>query len=140
MSPASALSYLAKPDAVLSSPPSIVIEQAFKSGLDVNLENLAREVLLPVNEVEMWIKHLAAVSENRKRGVAKAVATKKSKFNGRQRQEEKIVRCGVCSVIYEEETEEVERWIACDLCTTWFHWECVNVTTEPESFVCTLCG
>jgi hypothetical protein len=38
MSPASALSYLAKPDAVLSSPPSIVIEQAFKSGLDVNLE------------------------------------------------------------------------------------------------------
>ena len=138
MSPASALSYLLKPNAVLSSPPSSVIEQAFKSG-NVTPDNLARKVLLPLREVEMWLDHLGMVSDNRKRGAAKAAATKKSKLSGRKN-EDKIVRCGVCCVMYEEETDEVEKWIACDLCTTWFHWNCVNVTIEPDSFLCTLCG
>ena len=116
MSPASALSYLLKPNAVLSYPPSSVIEQAFKSG-NVTPDNLARKVLLPLSDVEMWLNHLGMVSNNRKRGAAKAAATKKSKLSGRKNEEEKFVRCGVCCVMYEEETDEVEKWIACDLCT-----------------------
>ena len=34
---------------------------------------------------------------------------------------------------------EIEKWIACDKCTTWYHWECVNVVIEPDSFVCSYC-
>uniref|UniRef100_A0A1X7SE16 PHD-type domain-containing protein n=1 Tax=Amphimedon queenslandica TaxID=400682 RepID=A0A1X7SE16_AMPQE len=134
MSPESALAHLSN----ALAPPSSVIERAYRSG-NVALNALAKEVLLPVDEVEMWLNHLKLVSDNRKRGAAKAAATRKSKRNARQQEEEVVVRCGVCCVIYEEETDEVERWIGCDFCSTWFHWECVNIVVEPDSFKCTLC-
>ena len=92
MSPASALSYLLKPNAVLSYPPSSVIEQAFKSG-NVTPDNLARKVLLPLSEVEMWLNHLGMVSNNRKRGAAKAAATKRSKLSGRKNDVVYVVSC-----------------------------------------------
>jgi len=27
--------------------------------------------------------------------------------------------CGVCGTLYEEETNEIEKWIDCDVCGTW---------------------
>ena len=40
--------------------------------------------------------------------------------------------------MYEEKTEEVQNWIACDVCSNWFHWICVGLV-EPESFSCNNC-
>ena len=49
------------------------------------------------------------------------------------------VCCGVCGGPFEEVTDDVEDWIACDGCETWFHWICAGITEEPESFFCTTC-
>ena len=35
--------------------------------------------------------------------------------------------CGVCGTLYEEETDEIEKWIACNDCGTWYHWKCTNI-------------
>ncbi len=48
--------------------------------------------------------------------------------------------CGVCGEEYQDETEVVENWIACDECNTWFHWSCLDISKEPESFVCAWCS
>ena len=48
--------------------------------------------------------------------------------------------CGVCGTLYEEETDEIEKWIACDAdCGTWYHWECTNIMVEPEFYICVNC-
>ena len=47
--------------------------------------------------------------------------------------------CGVCGTLYEEETDEIEKWIACDDCGTWYHWECTNIMVEPEFYICVNC-
>ena len=49
--------------------------------------------------------------------------------------------CGACGDIYEEETDEVEEWIACDNCETWFHFACVQINPVhvPEQFFCLEC-
>ena len=45
----------------------------------------------------------------------------------------------VCGGPYIEVTEDVEDWIFCDKCETWFHWVCAEVIEEPESFLCKTC-
>ena len=40
---------------------------------------LAKRVLLPVSEVQIWLKHLQEVQHNRKRGAAQAAITRKAK-------------------------------------------------------------
>ena len=127
---------LASLGAVASSPPSTVIQNAFKTGQVVE-EKLAEDVL-PSHEVKLWLDHLRIVRENRRRGAAKAAETRRSKQ--RQASNESEEYCGVCGDLYEEETDEVEDWIACDLCNRWFHWHYVNITTEPSSFVCISCA
>jgi hypothetical protein len=129
---------LASLGAVASSPPSTVIQNAFKTGQVVE-EKLAEDVLLPSHEVKLWLDHLRIVQENRKRGAAKAAETRRSKQRQASNESEEEY-CGVCGDLYEEETDEVEDWIACDLCSRWFHWHCVNITTEPSSFVCISCA
>ena len=47
--------------------------------------------------------------------------------------------CGVCGQLYSDQTDEVENWIACDHCSLWFHWDCVNVFEEPKDFFCADC-
>ena len=47
--------------------------------------------------------------------------------------------CGVCGILYEEETDEIEKWIACDVCEMWYHRECANIVEEPESYICVNC-
>ena len=43
---------------------------------------------------------------------------------------------GVCGILYEEETDEIEKWIASDVCGMWYHWECASIVEEPESYIC----
>ena len=96
----------------------------------------------------MWIEHLRTVADNRRKGAAKAAETRKSKQKQATRESDREY-CGVCGDLYEEETEEIEYWIACDTCGKWFHWHCVNITTEPRlgsvviftqiTFVCVTC-
>ena len=42
---------------------------------------MACKCLLPVTEVSLWLNHLRTIDNNRKRGVAKAAASRKSKKN-----------------------------------------------------------
>ena len=74
------------PSDFIKEPPSVTVRQYYfdkkKSGqpfADAEITNLARELLLPVMEVRMWLQHLADVDERRKAGAAKAAATRKSK-------------------------------------------------------------
>ena len=47
-----------------------------------------------------------------------------------------VCYCGACGDVYEEITDEVEDWIACDNCETWFHFSCVQINPVhvPEQF------
>jgi hypothetical protein len=128
--------FTSEPKHDFSPPPSAVIENTFKTKTDIDPESLAKETLLPREEVILWLEHLKLVSENRKRGAEKAAQTRRAK---KQVSQSEFYFCGVCGSVYEDETDEVERWIACDNCSTWYHWTCVNVTLEPSSFVCAHC-
>ena len=111
-------------------------------------------MLLPTNECEIWLQHLRTIVENRQRGARKAAETRRKKTEGftkqavplstteHQAQEDKDCFCGVCGKSYEEETEEPEVWIECELCYQWFHCRCENLTSPPsedEQYICTKC-
>ena len=78
---------------------------------------IAKKVLLPTEEVNIWLKHLETVSNNRKKGAQKAAQTRKAKTTSTE--QEPIVYCGECGEMYEEETEEVQNWIACAIGFVW---------------------
>ena len=71
---------------------------------------------------------------NRKRGAKKAAETRRA-----QRKKTTLYYCGVCGDVYEDETEESEQWIGCDLCDSWYHGHCVDVITEPDTYACSNC-
>ena len=108
-------------------------------------------MLLPVNEVKIWINHLQSVIENRRRGARKAAATRQSKKKLAVSQasvsESNSVSsplscyCGQCGLEYIEETEELESWVACDLCEHWYHFSCENIVNVPteEIYICMKC-
>ena len=148
---------------VVSLPPSMEIQQFFtqlkgRQPSETELMSVAKSVLLPVSEVKLWLNHLLEVHKNRQRGAAKAAETRRAKraakgmaestiaqlqtfdaSNTTNENGKEVVFCGVCNGPYEEETEDVEDWICCDGCETWFHWTCVGLTEEPESFLCNNC-
>lgn len=68
-------------------------------------------------EVEIWLKHL------------------QTEITGSLEQKKENTSCEICINVYEEEPEEVENWIACDVCESWFYWECINVSSEPDEYV-----
>lgn len=84
----------------------------------------------------MWFEHLQTISDNRKRGAAKAAVTRQLK-----KLKEKCF-----FFIFGEEylslTDEVQNWIGCDSWSNWFHFECVGINLEslPENFVCSQCS
>ena len=48
--------------------------------------------------------------------------------------------CGQCGKEYEEETDEPELWVACDLCDKWYHARCEHLSSVPEgSYLCIVC-
>ena len=64
-------------------PPSQVILESFKrnNGIpsEVVVEQLFMQVLLPVDEVLMWLNNLKTVQDNRAKGAKKAAATRKKR-------------------------------------------------------------
>ena len=46
--------------------------------------------------------------------------------------------CPICSK-GEDESEEGTRWICCDKCETWLHFDCINMIDAPDTFVCFQC-
>ena len=114
-------------------PPSNQLKDLFsKNGsepTDSELKEIAADCLLPENDVRMWLKHLKTINDNRKRGASKAAETRRKKSRS--------YHCGVCKALYGK-TNEIEFWIACDGCNTWFHGDCVNISrsNEPEEFSC----
>ncbi len=91
--------------------------------------------------MKIWFEHLNTVSENRKKGAQKASETRRAK-KGKDIDigaEEESVACGCCGKMYEEETSEIQKWIACDQCHVWYHWTCVGLLTEPDTFKCIYC-
>ena len=73
--------YYLKPAEILSSshrtfspPPSVATQKSFKQS---DITDLAHRTLLPAEEINMWIKHLETVTENRKRGAKRAAAMRK---------------------------------------------------------------
>ena len=93
-------------------------------------------------EVHWYIEHLETVQKNRKKGARKAAETRpRKKQQKSQGDREKSVKRGVCSKDWQEETEEVEDWIQCEMCEEWYHWQCQTIfgSVAPEEFVCTKC-
>ena len=132
----------------VAPPPSVVLKEMFSQlpqGAVLTeefIENAARAVLLPCSEVQMWFEHLKVINENRKRGAAKAAATRQAKKNSASlpRQSEQW-HCGTCGLPYQSQTDETELWIACDMCDTWYHSLCEQLTELPntEKYVCIKC-
>jgi len=89
---------------------------------------IAKETLLSVNDVKMWFEHLHTMRENRRRGAAKAAETRRRKKADCQ--SGKTYYCVVCYQEYQEFTESVEKWIGCDLCDRWFHFQCTGITED----------
>lgn len=95
--------------------------------------------MLTPNDTRVWLNHLHTVLLSRKRGAAKAAATWRAnrsalgssleqdyeprvntaEFNSAP-QVTTYSNCGGCGKFYGEVTDEVETWICCDLCESWF--------------------
>ena len=126
-----------------AKPPSTIISEENKAHSnnlsELEVKDLAKRVLLPVSEINIWLEHLEEVSRNRKEGAIKAAETRKRKKMEKQQEKSDDILCGVCSGQWEEETDEVEQWIQCEKCRQWYHWKCVNVSEEPEQYYCGNC-
>ena len=123
-------------------PPSVIISEEFKAHdnlSELEVQDLAKRVLLPVSEVNIWLEHLKEVTRNRKEGAIKAAETRKRKKMEKDQERRDVILCDICGGLWEEETDEVEQWIQCEKCRQWYLWECVNVSQEPEQFYCGKC-
>ncbi len=92
--------------------------------------------------------------ENRRRGAAKAAATRRARkrtpagdsaptpsspVTGKSCPDEACY-FGVCGKEYVEQTDTVEVWIGCDMCDVWYCLSCGGLTDAPESdYICTKC-
>ena len=103
----------------------------------------AKMVLLTPDGTKIWLDHLHTVLLNRRRGAAKAAATRRAKKSVREKSvtSQATTHCGGCGKVYVEETEEVEIWICCDLCDQWCCGECENLQTPPltDTYFCKKC-
>ena len=132
----------------MNQPPSHLLKE-FLSHPEPTEElftSIARKTLLPIEEVKMWLNHLKTVEINRRRGAAKAAETRRRKRQQQQAQEQ--VRqiqqrheysCGICGGLYQDETTEIEVWIGCDFCDSWFHSTCLRMDSDAEDYVCDAC-
>ena len=89
----------------------------------------------------MWFEHLQTVSDNRKRGAAKAAETRRRNRQASQESSKSQTEyyCGVCQEPYMDFTDQIEKWIGCEHCNSWFHFVCVGLVSEPEIFICENC-
>lgn len=129
-------------------PPSEVLLEAHQkwNGIPENpaLLSIAKEVLLPSEEVLFWFKHLENVKSNRKRGAMKAAAKRRES----QTKSKQTADLDVCRTCNREEPPNVGgdnddlqniEWVACDSCAQWHHIVCVQVTILSNNWYCTSC-
>ena len=129
----------------MAQPPSSLLKEFFSAHSNPTgdqIESIAKKTLLPVDEVNMWLNHLRSVEVNRKHGAEKATETRRRK-KAQQQQPDQLESpvqyfCGFCGGEYEEETDEVETWIECELCDQWFHETCLP-DIDYDEFVCDAC-
>ncbi|XP_044174331.1 PHD finger protein Alfin1-like [Acropora millepora] len=114
---------------------------------------MAKQMLLPVSEVEMWSKHISNVATARKLGAKKAAATRKEKHSTRSTPE-------VPEVEKEEEgvADTEELWCHCQVpeygfmikcdkqgprCHIWYHGRCVKISKKRakkiDRYICYYC-
>lgn len=115
----------------ISLTPSTVISDTFKhcggTISDDQMRELARKTLISADEVRWYVEHLENVHENRKKGARKAAETRVGKKQKSKSESESSAKCGVCDQEWQEETDEVETWIQCEMCEVWFHCHCQNI-------------
>ena len=145
-----------------SPPPSNVLKDKFnelhgRPITDEFVQSAAKEVLLTQEEVSIWLDHLNTILRNRKRGAAKAAATRQAKKaknshlssenttstpnSGSVPSSSESCFCGTCGKEYRDETDDVEVWIGCDMCEEWYCISCEGLIYPPESdiYICTKC-
>ena len=143
-----------------SHPPSSMLKELFnklqgRPITDQFVHDAAKEVLLTPEEVCIWLEHLSTVLQNRRRGAAKAAATRRAKrakntcvSNLQSEADPSTVRdseascyCGSCRKEYQNETDDVEVWIGCDMCESWYCMSCEGLTNPPEldMYICSKC-
>lgn len=117
-------------------PPSCILKGEFSKSNRIAVNEAAKKALLSTEDAQIWLDHLQTVVENRKRGAAKAAATRKAK-----KRQTTVYHCGKCDKVYSSETEECELWIGCDLCDRWYCATCENLTVAPETerYICSIC-
>ena len=120
-------------------PPSHTLKEAFQKlkGCPPSqqyIEEAAKKVLLLPDEVRMWFDHPQSVSDNCKRGAAQAAETRRKRKVEKEKRQVPLVNCGVCHEQYKGITEEIERWLGCESCSSWFHYVCVGIDVEPEFY------
>lgn len=133
-----------------AKPPSEILLEAHKKwkGIPDNSAVLAiaKEALLPPEEVRLWLKHSEDVACNRKRGAKKAAAKRRERqTNLRQRTDASNV-CHTCNSEEpplaeddnDEDDEQMIDWVACNSCTQWHHIACVEIESISK-WTCTSC-
>ncbi len=76
-------------DSLMSSslpikPPSATLKEAFDAmsnypPSEPDCSDVSKKVMLPAEEVKMWLDHLQTIRENRKKGALKAAETRRKK-------------------------------------------------------------
>lgn len=107
--------------------PSAILKEVFGSlknypPSDSLYSDLSKKVMLPVDEVKIWLDHLMSIRENRRKGAIKAAETRKKSRNTSVPAEatrESDYQCGVCHALYQDFTDTEEQWIGCEACDSW---------------------
>lgn len=132
----------------MAKPPSEILLQAYQKhrGVPENhvLLAIAKQVLLPQEEVLFWLKHLDSANSNRKKAAKKA-AEKRKASHAKSKQvsaDQHLYLCHTCNRDEppdEGEDEDIE-WVACDSCPEWHNTVCVELATfKPKRWLCTSC-
>lgn len=116
-----------------ASPPSCIIidvctqEKVIPS--EDTIQEIARNVQLPVAEVVIWLEHLPQIHVSRKKGGEKGARTRKDKKSKGSRQR----KTNPGSLMSEElcltcpqgdpsnDSVDLANWISCDECYSWHH-------------------
>ncbi len=68
--------------------------------------DLSMKVMLPVEEIKIWLDHLHTIRENRKKGALKAAETRRRKITSAtastSRARESEYQCGICHAPYQD--------------------------------------
>ena len=123
-------------------PPSVTLKEFSTNQTSVtdDVSNIAKAVLLSIDDTKLWLEHLHTVSHNRQRGTLKAAATRR---NRRQEQQTKTAStlCGSCYINFYDNVSSALFWVGCDQCEKWYCSNCESLFEEPstEYYICKQC-